>query len=424
MEKVRVGVIGLGTVGSGVVVLLERNKQLIYEKTGIDIELVRICDRNVNKSRPFDIRNYNFTTDYREVVSDNNIDVIIELIGGTEVAYNVIELALKSKKHVITANKALLAEKGKRLFHLAKENEVCLRYEASVAGAIPIVEAMLHSLATNRIKKIIGILNGTSNYVLTRMKKDKLDFKDAVIEAQKRGYAEADPTLDIDGTDAAHKITLLSSIAFNRYVDYYKVYKSGIDYISLDDIIFADEMGYEVKLLAIAKDDEDEGYDVRVHLGMIPKSHPLSSVLYEYNAVFVEGDMVGNMLFYGKGAGSYPTASAVVSDILWIAKSCRERYNYLLEEAKQKDILEVETEYYIRFMTIDKPGVLSKIAGVLGEYNISIAQVVQRATGKSVVPVVMITHKAKEKDLQNAITEIEKMKNIIKQKTMIIRIEE
>ncbi len=428
MKKLNIGLIGFGTIGSGVVKLVQKNKKLIFEKTGIKLELKKIADIDIKTDRGVKVDKKILTTDANEIFQDSEIDIVIELVGGTTIAKDFVITALNSGKHVVTANKALLSRYGKQIFKTAERNKKYIQFEASVGGGIPIIKVIKESLAANKIEQIYGIMNGTTNYILTRMEEDKIDFKEALKQAQELGFAEADPTLDISGGDAAHKLQILASIGFNKYIEDSKIYYEGIENIDLTDIMYVSDLGYKIKLLAIAKIENKE-IECRVHPTIIPDRHLLSSINDEFNAIYVKGDAMGPQLFYGKGAGSLPTASAVVSDILDIAKKLMDNNQNYTEKfynenpnLKIKNFKDISSRYYFRFHTVDKPGVLAKIASILGKFNISLTSVIQKETGQKVVPIVMLSHKAYENDVQKALKEIKKL-NIVKN-LKIIRIED
>ncbi len=429
--NVKIGLIGAGTVGCGVIKVLEENKDVIEAKLGFPLSLKWVCDIDLERKRPVNISVYSTTTNYKDVLEDPETDIVVELIGGIQPAKSIILEAIGKKKHVVTANKALLAEEGLEIFELAKEKGVNLGFEASVAGGIPIIKAIKEGLCANKIEKIYGIINGTANYILTKMEKENITFKEALSLAQKEGYAEADPTLDIEGTDAAHKTAILATLAFGKYFCLKDVFVEGIKEISEKDIAFAKDFGYRVKLLSIIK-RQGNNVELRVHPTLIPEDHYLAKVEGAFNAVSVVGNAVGHTMFYGMGAGMLPTASAVISDIMDIArdisKGISQRVNVLNRKPWQAietvPIEELTCKYYMRFSAVDRPGVLSKISGILGKYSISIESVIQKGRReKGFVPVVMMTHQAKEKDVRKALKEIDALE-IVGAKTVLIRVEE
>lgn len=427
-KTINIGIIGLGTVGTGTARILLDNSELIRKRTGISFVIKRIADLDIKTDRGIKLPEGVLTTDANAVINDADIDIVIELIGGIHPAKDFIIQAIKNKKHVITANKALLATDGNELFSEAEKNNVEIGFEASVAGGIPIIKILREGLVANNIVAVYGIINGTSNYILTKMTDEKVDFSDALREAQRLGYAEADPTFDIEGIDTAHKLTILSSLAYGIPFSYNEVYKEGITKITAQDIEFASELGYKIKLLAITK-LADKQIEMRVHPTMIPNEYLISKVDGVFNAVYVEGDAVGATMYYGRGAGDMPTGSAVVADIVDIGKRIVRGQKPAVGIQKEgagfkiKKMEDVESMYYFRFSAMDKPGVLSKISGILGNYNISIASVIQkgRRIGGS-VPLVVLTHTAKERDVLNAIKEIDNLP-VVSDKTLFIRVE-
>lgn len=431
MRKIGVGLVGWGTVGSGVIRVLKENAEVIESRLGVPLELRRVADTNLERERPVSVPRELLTTSYEDIIRDPDIQIVIELIGGLTIARTVIRSALESGKHVVTANKALLAHHGNELFGLALSKGLSIGFEASVAGGIPLIKALREGLASNRITTFFGILNGTANYILTRMSEDKLSFAEALKEAQALGYAEADPTLDIEGTDTAHKLAIASAISFGTPIQFDLVHTEGISGIDPLDIQYAEEFGYQLKLLAIARNRNDR-LEMRVHPTLINKKHVLASVKGAYNAVHIEGNAVGDVMLYGMGAGMMPTGSAVVSDLIDVSRDILnktpERVPPLaflpdrLQKIEIKSIAEVSTSYYFRFLVLDRPGVLSTISGILGRYRISIAAVIQKGRHTDSVPVVMITHEALESDVRNALNEINGLDAVVAP-AVVIRIE-
>ncbi|MBI5212303.1 MAG: homoserine dehydrogenase [Nitrospirae bacterium] len=425
-DKINVGIIGFGTVGTGTAKILFENSELIKKRTGIDLVLKRIADLDIKRDRGIKVPEGVLTTDADAVINDPDIDVVVELMGGIRPAKDFIIQAIKNKKHVVTANKALLATEGNEIFAEAEKNGVEVGFEASVAGGIPIIKVLREGLVANNIVAVYGIINGTSNYILTKMTDEKVEFSDALKEAQRLGYAEADPTFDIEGIDTAHKLTILSSLSYGIPLSYNEVYKEGITKITAQDIEFASELGYKIKLLAITKLSNGE-IEMRVHPTMIPNEYLISKVDGVFNAVYVEGDAVGSTLYYGRGAGDMPTGSAVVADIVDIVQRGNGQkakgIGYASADYKIRKMEDIESMYYFRFSAMDQPGVLSKISGILGNYNISIASVIQkgRRLGGS-VPLVVLAHTAKERDVLNAIKEIDNLP-VVSDKTLFIRVE-
>ncbi len=433
MKSIKVGLIGWGTVGSGVVEILNRNKEIIKRRLGgAELELKWVADINLERPRPVYVAPEKLTRDARIILEDPEIDIVVELIGGIEPAKSFIIKALENRKHVVTANKALLAHHGNELFSIAVKNGRVIAYEASVAGGIPIIKALREGLSANRIDTIVGILNGTCNFILTMMKERGLSFSEALKEAQQLGYAEADPTLDIEGIDTAHKLAVASAIAFNIPISFDKIYVEGISHIDPLDIQFGEEFGYQLKLLAIAREREGK-VELRVHPTFVPSNHVLASVRGAYNAVFIHGDAVGQTMFYGLGAGMMPTGSAVVADLIDLARAILKHSDFaditnpLPREVSIVDMEDIVSCYYFRFSAVDRPGVLSKISGVLGRNNISISAVIQkgRSSLKSddSVPIVMLTHEALESAVRKALVEIDSL-DVVRSKTQLIRIED
>lgn len=429
MQTVNVGVIGFGMIGSGVVEALLKKKQVLKTRAGVDINLKVICDKDLVSKRNISIKKISLTKNLDLVLNDPDIDIVVELIGGIHPAKEIIKRALKNGKHVVTANKALLCEEGKELFSLAGDHGCSIRFEASIGGGIPIVKALKESLIANNIQAIYGIINGTSNYILRSMELDKFDFKKALNSAKEKGFAEKNATLDVNGTDSAHKLALLALLGFGRAVSLKEIYVEGITRILPCDIEYAKNLGYNIKLLAIAKKTRDE-LELRVHPTLVDGEHPLAAVRGENNAIFVKGDLVGESLFYGKGAGKYPTSSAVVSDIIDAAKHiCGKSDAYgsipgFSHGIKRiKSFHEITSRYYIRFQAIDRPGVLASVSSILAKYKISIASVKQvERKSQKIVPIVMLTHDVKESNLAAALGRIDRL-SCIKPKSVAIKIE-
>ena len=422
MDNIRVGLIGLGTIGAGVAKTLLENTALLEERLGFSLTLTAIADLDITTDRGITIPDGMLTTDARSLINNPDIDIIVELIGGTEPAKTFILEALKSGKHVVTANKALLASHGKELFDAAQTYGKDLYYEAAVGGGIPIIKALRESLVANNYTFIYGILNGTCNYILTEMTEKGSSFKETLKEAMDLGYAEADPTLDVEGIDAAHKLAVITSLAYGVPPEMDKIYVEGISKIDRLDVTYARELGYKVKLLALTIDRGDQ-VEARVHPTLLPFNYLLSKVDGVFNAFYVRGDIVDSTLFYGRGAGMMPTASAVVSDIADIGRNIRAgiagripHLGYRKDLAKPKKYMDIDdicTNYYLRINVADKPGVLAKIAGILGERDISIVSVIQKTPQeKGFVPIVMLTHEARESNIRSAIREIESLEEV------------
>lgn len=427
MKSIKIGLLGFGTVGQGVYRLLETQREVLRERTGLDLQIKRILIRDPNKDRglPREL----FTTNYEDILYDPEISIICELIGGLEPAKTYILKAIENGKQVVTANKAVLAEAGDEIYRLATEKGIFLGFEASVGGGIPIIKTLREALVGNKIESILGIINGTTNYILTRMLESNLSFERALEEAREKGYAEADPTLDLRGYDSAHKLAILASLAFGTYVSSDKIYVEGIDDIDLMDLKFSRDFGYIVKLVASARKTKS-GIELMVFPALIPENHILTSVRLNYNAIYISGDFVGDVLLYGLGAGGEPTASAVVSDLVSAGEYLIHKKSPLIKyphpsptKLKIKSISESIFRYYFRFTAVDRPGVLSKISGILGEHEISIASVVQigRQIKKGAVPIVMLTHETQEKKVIDALNEIDKL-DVVKGKTKRLRI--
>lgn len=428
MRTINVGLLGCGTVGSGVVKLFQEHPDLLDRRVGAKLRIRKIAVRSAPRV-PVDAKL--LTKEAMEVVRDPQIDIIVELIGGTGVAKTLCLEAVANGKHLVTANKALLAEHGLEIYRAAAEKGVDLGFEASVCGAIPIIRSVKEGLVANRILSIMGIVNGTTNYILTKMTESSQAFASVLAEAQAKGYAEADPTLDVGGGDAAHKLQILASLAYGGYIRFSDIYIEGIQKIEAVDIAFARELGYRIKLLAIAKQEQGE-LEVRVHPTMIPETHLLASVGGVYNAVHIRGDSCGSLMFSGRGAGQMPTASSVVADIVEIAHNIvfhRPSHASLLptsvmgSEITLRPMERITSRYYLRVMAMDKPGVLSRVSGILGEHNISIASMIQKGRDEAAaVPIVMLTHQAVEGDMRRALQKINGL-DVIAQETMCIRVE-
>lgn len=429
MRKINIGIIGLGNIGAGAVKILLGRKSLLAHKIETDILIKKICDKDLNRKRDLTLDKALLTNDAYALINDPAIDIVVELMGGINPAKEFILAALKKGKHVVTANKALLAECGNELFREAQERGKNIYFEASVGAGIPIIKSIKEGLVANKFNSIFGIVNGTSNYVLTQMSKENCSFANALADAKLKGFAEKDPTFDIQGIDSAHKLVLLTYLVFGKIVAMQDIFIEGITQISAADIAYANELGYTIKLLAIAKKEGQE-LEVRVHPTFLPSEHLLSSVDGVFNAIYVSSDLAGDLMFYGPGAGQLPAASAVVSDIVDLAQDIkaglfRPTLNSLEDTSIKglRKIDEFENKYYIRIKVVDKPGVLAKIAGILAKFGISIASVTQKEKLKSqIVPVVMVTHEVKEKNLRGALKMIDKLTEI-KDKSVAIRIE-
>jgi len=431
MEPIRVGLLGLGTVGAGVVRVLQSHREELEEKIGAPVALSAVVDTDcTNPRKGVTLSELPLSSDPAKVLDDPSIDVVVELIGGLEPARSFILRALANGKHVVTANKALLATHGEELYAKAREKGRMLAFEAAVAGGIPLIRSVKEGLVANRITSLQGIVNGTSNYILSRMTDEGQEFGRVLAEAQAQGYAEADPTYDVEGIDSAHKLQILATLAFRTSVKLRDIYVEGISKITPQDIALAREMGFRIKLLAIAK-AADGRLELRVHPTMIPESSPMSAVSGVFNAVFLSGDVVNDLMFYGRGAGQMPTASSVWADIVEIARRLAAGQAAVPQDlpvlARKplalKPIEEVMSAYYLNVSALDQPAVLAQVAGILGKYEISIASVIQKIRQHAkAVPVVMMTHEAKEGSMQKALQEINALRVIV-DPTRMIRVE-
>lgn len=432
MKQIHIGLLGFGTVGSGMVKILLENREVIESRLGASLALKWIADLDLERDRGVAVDASLLTTDAEMVVDDPEVDIVVELVGGYEPAKSFILKAIENGKHVVTANKALLAAHGDEIFSAASRKGVEVGFEASVGGGIPLIRSLKEGLVADRIESLFGILNGTANYILTKMTDQAKPFSKVLEEAQALGYAEADPTFDIEGIDTAHKLTILLAIAYGVPIDSEAVYTEGISKVTPLDIKFIKEFGYCIKLLAISKDD-GEAIEARVHPTLIPDDSMLANVNDAYNALYIKGDAVGNVMLYGPGAGMMPTGSAVVSDLVDVARNILTDavgrvpsvgYQPAGVKARRiKSIEELKTEYYFRVSAEDRPGVLSKISGILGKHQISIKSVHQKGRDLvGAVPIVMITHEAKEAAVRMALSEIDQL-DVVKDKTVLIRIE-
>lgn len=429
MEKIKIGLLGCGTVGSGVVKILNTNGENIKMRSGAEIAIEKILVRNVAKAESLNIPKELLTVNGEEIINNPEIKVIVEVMGGIEPAKTLILKAIANGKSIVTANKELIAKHGREILQAAEQHGVAVQFEASVGGGIPIIRPMKRCLAANDIEEIMGIINGTTNYILTKMTDAGEDFADVLKEAQEKGYAEADPTADVGGYDAAYKIAILSSIGFNSPISFDNVYFEGIDKISALDIEYANELNCVIKLLAIAKQSAD-GLEVRVHPTMISKKHPLASVKDVFNAIFVKGNAVGDVMFYGAGAGQMPTGSAVVADVIDIVRDIVHNIpgNTLnctcFAQRNVKPIDDCVSSFYVRLECFNKPGVLSKISGVLGKHEVSIASMIQKGEklGNEAAEIVWVTYEVVEKNLRSALKEILELEEVQKLNN-VIRVE-
>ena len=432
-KMISIGLIGFGTVGTGVVKLLQENGDLIAGRLGAEIRLQRIADIDIRKSRGIPVDDALLTTDAADILNDPGIDIVVELMGGYEPARTFILAAMTQGKHVVTANKALLATHGDEIFRSAMRHGVNIGFEASVGGTVPVIKALKESLIANRIQSLSAIVNGTSNFILSKMTDEGGSFETVLKEAQALGFAESDPAYDVEGIDAAHKLAILLSLSYGKKVHLNDLYREGITRIGEQDIAFARELGYRIKLLAIAI-RRDREIEARLHPTMIPFDHLLANVNGNFNAFHIIGDAADSVFLYGQGSGMMPTASAVVSDIVDIARDIRKGIagrvpprvldEEAIEEIRLMPFDQIRTNYYFRFSAVDRPGVLSRISGILGANDISIATVIQkgRMQGRA-VPLVMTTYKARERDVRRALEDIDRL-DIVMGKTVLIRIED
>lgn len=434
MKQLNVGLLGIGTVGGGTYTVLDRNAAEITRRTGVAIKVVQVADRNIEYAKKVTNGKVDVTDNAENVVNNPAVDVVVELIGGYTLSKTLVLKAIENGKHVVTANKALLALHGNEIFAAAKAKGVIVAYEAAVAGGIPIIKALREGLGANRIEWVAGIINGTTNFILTEMREKSLAYQDVIAEAQRLGYAEADPTFDVEGIDAAHKLTILAAIAFGMPMKFDQAYTEGITKLQQKDIKYAEELGYRVKLLGITKRTQN-GVELRVHPTLIPEKRLIANVNGAMNAVVVKGDAVGPTLYYGAGAGAEPTASAVVADLMDVARlssaSVAQRVPYLGFQADQLADLpilpigEIESAYYLRMRVSDKPGVLASVTKILADLNISIDAMLQKepADNETEAEIVILTHVTQEKNMDAAIANIEALPAIVG-KVVKIRMEE
>ena len=429
MKKVKIALLGLGNVGRGVWMILNSNKEEIMKRSGYEVEIAKILVRDKNKKRSIEVPDEIVTTSFDEILDDDSIKIVVEVMGGMEPAKDYMLRCMDKKKHIVTANKMLIANAGDELFEKADEMGVMFQYEASVAGGIPIIKGIDESLTANKIEKLYGIVNGTTNYILSKMELEDADFDDVLKEAQEKGYAEADPTSDIEAFDAQYKLAILASLAFGSKIDVDNIYREGITKIEAIDMKYAKEFKMGIKLLAIAKENNGK-IELRVHPTMISKKHPLSNIYDSFNAVFIKGNAVGDLMFYGRGAGDLPTGSAVVGDIVTIVRNDVDSENsnpVVKNNLWKREILpmdDIESKYYVRATVVDEPGVLSKITSILGKNNVSLRSVIQKGDDENGnVTIVLVTHKTNEKELNDSIKEITELKSVYKINN-IIRIED
>ena len=423
MKPVKVGLLGLGTVGGGTVSVLQRNAEEIQRRAGRGIEIAVASARDISRPRSFDTTGIEMNSDPQAVVNHPEVEVVVELIGGTDAALDLVMQAIANGKHVVTANKALIAKHGNEIFAAAQQKGVMVAFEAAVAGGIPIIKAIREGLAGNEIQWLAGIINGTGNFILTEMRDNGSDFADVLAEAQRLGYAEADPTFDVEGIDAAHKLTILASIAFGIPLQFDKCYTEGIGHVTREDVVYAEELGYRIKHLGVAR-RTDKGVELRVHPTLIPERRLIANVDGVMNAVLVKGDAVGPTLYYGAGAGAEPTASAVVADVIDVVRVLTaDPENRVPHLAFQADALadipilpvaEIETAYYLRMEVSDKPGVLAEVTRILADQGISIEAMLQKEPNDNAitVPVIILSHRICEGQMDTAISQIEALDTV------------
>ena len=429
MQPIRIGILGVGTVGGGTVKLLQTNAAEIARRLGREVVITRAASRNLERAQRVCGSDIMLSTEVADVVTSADVDVVVELIGGTTVAKDAVVAAISNGKHVVTANKKLLAEHGNEIFALAEQNNVMVMFEAAVAGGIPIIKALREGLAANQIESIAGIINGTSNFILTEMREHGSAFADVLKQAQELGYAEADPTFDIEGHDAAHKLSIMSALAFGTPLNFHHCYLEGISRLESQDIRYAEELGYRIKLLGITRKSA-KGIELRVHPTLIPESRLIANVNGVMNAVRVDADMVGETLYYGAGAGALPTASAVVADIIDISRlitaDTGNRVPHLAfqpSQVKPQNMLpmdEISSSYYLRVEADDKPGVLGQIANLLAKEGVSIEALIQKGViDKTIAEIVILTHSTVEKHIKAAIAAIEALESVARPVVMI-----
>ena len=423
--EINIGLIGLGTVGSGVVDILNRSGNLIEKRTGIRINLKKVCDLRIEKMGELKLKQNIFTNNFKDIINCPNIDVVVELIGGYDPAKDIISRSLRSGKHVVTANKAVISKYFKELFAESGDNKAILNFGASVAGSIPILDVIRDRFATENISSVFAILNGTTNFILTKIE-EGLSYGEALKIAQNKGFAERDPTFDVEGKDSAMKLSILSNLICNAPIDA-GIYTEGIGDITYEDISHASDIGYRIKLIAILKKDKDV-IELRVHPTLIPKHNELASVANEFNAILLKGDNIGTSLLYGLGAGKLPTANAVISDIIKIGNHIRDKtYSpqvRFFNKLSVKSIDDVESRYFIKFLVVDKIGVLARISAILSEYGISISGVWVKGKNDGLISLITTTHKASNRSIFEAVKKIDSSENLVEGKSKILRIED
>lgn len=427
---INVGIIGLGNVGQGVVSILHENHAMIETRVGEPIHIKTVVVRDIEKYKDVKIGTAQLTTDVNDVINDPEITIVVELIGGETPAYDIICESLKNGKYVVTANKEVVSKHKKTFFELAKANNVDIYFEAAVAGGIPIIRSLKVGFSANRIDTIYGILNGTTNYILSKIEEDQAEFEDVLKTAQELGLAEADPAMDIEGTDAAHKLVILAAVAFKSDIQLESLYYEGIKSITLSDIQYAKQLGYSIKLLAIGRRFPDSRLSFKVHPTMVPLDHPLAAIRNENNAVYIVGNAVGEVLLSGKGAGGAPTGSAVVSDIIDIAFDYTKKINRRnletdLQPAELVNIEETESQFYFRLQTVDQPHVLENVTGTFSQHGISISKILQKEAFQNQAEIVIVTHRSQESVIQDVKSQLEALDDVTEVSSLIrVRLDE
>jgi homoserine dehydrogenase len=422
-ESVKIGLIGLGTIGAGVVELFKQNGSKISEQIDLNLILEKVADRDLSRAQGFELADGVMTAEASEVIDNPEIDIVIELIGGINPARDFITRALENGKYVVTANKDLMATYGRELFALARKHNRNIFYEASVGGGIPLIRPLKQSLVADRLHRIIGIVNGTTNYIFTRMTTDNLDLKEALAEAQKLGFAEPDPTNDIEGRDAVYKLVIMAGLAFGQSIAPDQVYVQGISGVTFQDITYARELGYAIKLLAIGE-KLPSGIALRVHPALVSHEHPLASVRNEFNAIFIEGEAVGDVMLYGRGAGAKPTATAILADVAEAARSIRQQTNggvveKIAVQSATVPITELYSRFYLRILADDRPGVFASLGNAFGDEQVSLDMVIQKRRVGGLAEIVLVTHDVKEDAFQNAFSKVMQIPAVKPEPSMI-----
>ena len=423
MKTVGVAILGLGVVGGGTYKILTEHREFYRRTQNVDISVECVLELNRQRALDLGVEESRICSNIAEVVSNPNVDIVVEVIGGVEPARSFVLAALHSGKSVVTSNKELFCKYWFELEKAAKRTNVGLYFEASCVGGVPIIRTLIDGMQANVVNNLTGIINGTTNYILTRMAREGLDYREALKDAQALGYAEKDPTADVEGYDATYKLSILASLAFHTKVPLDKIYREGITDISRQDIAYGEELGYVLKLLAIGKNDGEGNVEVRVHPAFIRKDHPLASVSDSFNAVFLKGDCVGDIMLYGRGAGALPTGSAIVSDVIYAATHSDPKYaafkNTQLAEKGVRFVSDFKSRYYIRFTAKDRPGVLAKVAGIFAKYNISIIDLIQKGEDMENIPIILITHETGELSVRHALEKIAALEDVVEVNSVI-----